>query len=211
MKDTAINLIKFSAALSTLAFCSLAQGQDAVKLGAWKTSAFLAPEIGRIVAAGRCDDASPSCKDFEPSYGLVAGWQFEQPDHFFGLEVGYRYADGFRREEPTETLPNEISMQVREKDFGALTYGGRFSIGRRLAFTGKAGFHEWKTTESILDTSEAGAMSESVLSKKGSDTYYGVGLRLPYSRKFSLHVEYTRYNVPDGDYEVTSAGMLWYF
>ncbi len=142
-------------------------------------------------------DSELNLDDDDMAYKVMAGYIFDLPVVDFGVELAYVDIGG-----GSEDLGGGVTADV---DATALTGFGTVGVDFGMfGFFGKLGVVDWD-----LDVSAAGLGSGS---ESGTDTAYGLGMRLTFS-SVEVRAEYELFDIEDANDEIDmlSVGVVWRF
>ena len=164
-------------------------------------------EVGSVSINGYCDvvyNASVSdCSISNIGFSLFGGYDFND---FFALEVKSMYVDDFNRTDRYARYDDDgsslsrviyrVTKATREDfniGFGVL---GRYPINEKIALSGRAGFHHWRSWITRTDTEVVRNVSITSVRKftnTGIDPYFGMGGSMAIDDKITAHLGYTLY------------------
>ena len=157
-------------------------------------------EIGSVSINGYCDDdysdVVSGCSSSNIGFSLFGGYDLND---FFALEVKGMYVSDFNRTDRYERSRGySLTKQTRENfniGFGAL---GRYPINEKIAISGRAGFHHWRSWRTLTQTDfdQSGVSTIRSISKfttTGIDPYFGMGGSMAIDDKITAHLGYTLY------------------
>ena len=166
-------------------------------------------EIGSVSIEGYCgenyDDLVSSCSSSNIGLSLFGGYDLND---FFALEVRGMYVGDFNRTDRQELLNGGylLTKETRESfniGFGAL---GRYPINEKIALSGRAGFHHWRSwvtrTRTDVDVSQntiVQSFGPRKFTNTGIDPYFGMGGSMAIDDKITAHLGYTLYTQSDLD------------
>ena len=164
-------------------------------------------EVGSVSIDGYCDvvysDSVSDCSSSKIGFSLFGGYDFND---FFALEVRGMYVSDFNRTERDERYNGYLlTKETRENfniGFGAL---GRYPINEKIALSGRAGFHHWRSrvtrtlTGFDVDQNTVRYFSPSKFTNTGIDPYFGMGGSMAIDDKITAHLGYTLYTQSDLD------------
>jgi long-subunit fatty acid transport protein len=131
------------------------------------------------------------------AYRLTVGWQFND---YFTLEGGYHNFGDFDQRFDIEGAPVDISLTADGFTLGAT---GNLPLGERWMLFARAGAFFWDGDASINDMTAA--------TPEDSNIYLGVGAGFNVTKKLSLTVDGSRYDLDGTSSTVISAGLKYAF
>ena len=163
-------------------------------------------EISNVSIEGYCDSFSvlaSSCSNSNIGFSLFGGYDLND---FLALEVKGMYVGDFNRTDRYVRYSGGYSLTKNtRKDFnigfGAL---GRYPINEKIALSGRAGFHHWRSrrTRTNTDVDQNGVSISDPIRKwtiTGTDLYFGMGGSMVINDKISANIGYTLYTQQDLD------------
>ena len=167
-------------------------------------------EIGSVSIEGYCDNWD-NCSSSNIGLSLFGGYDLND---FFALEVKGMYAGDFNRTDRYARygVAYSLTEETRENfntGFGVL---GRYPINEKIAISGRAGFHHWRswTTRTYTDFDQNGANISRYISKltvTGIDPYFGMGGSMVINDKITAHLGYTLYPNTQSNLDVIHGGL----
>lgn len=154
-----------------------------------------------------------SCNDAELAWGVFGGYRFHEN---WAAEIGYRTASFNTSATGTSRDLRIVSVLVNSK-VSSIAFGirGIYFLGDRFGITGKTGVHLWEiegagsiSTRRPGEVLNAGSIS---VTDDGTKPYFGGGIQLFLTEKYSIHGEYTFYQGSDFDASLFSGGLVYGF
>ncbi|MGI9220736.1 MAG: porin family protein [Woeseiaceae bacterium] len=159
---------------------------------------------GGFVLAGSVGSADLS-DDFDgfnvdansTAYRLTLSWQFNE---YFALDAGYHNFGDFDQIFDIPGMPTEISLSADGFTLGAT---GTLPLGDRWMLFARAGAFFWDGNASINNVTAA--------TPADSNLYLGVGAGFNMTKKLSLTIDGSRYDLDGTSSTVLSAGLKYAF
>lgn len=154
-----------------------------------------------------------SCDDSELFWGFSGGWRFHEN---WSAEVGYRTASFNTWAVGTDPDIGVVSVLVNS-EVSSISFGirGIYFFGDRFGITGKTGVHLWEI-EGTGNISISGLGGDSIegsvsVTDDATKPYFGGGVQLFLTEKYSILGEYTFYQGSDFDASLFSGGLVYSF
>jgi OOP family OmpA-OmpF porin len=146
--------------------------------------------------------SSTSAEQHDSAWKIYLGYQFNR---HFALEGGYADFGRFSLATTTTLPATNTGGNVRANAW-SLDAVGYAPLSERLSLFGKLGAQRWEQTNRVAMLN-AGAVSPSSISARGSDVTFGTGLRYDFARNVGLRFEWERF-VNVGDAATTGRGNI---
>ena len=145
---------------------------------------------------GEATNDSGEFKGSDTAFKLSAGYAFNE---YFGLELAYVDAGTQKDNIGPVEIENESSGVIAS----ALL---RAPLGEKFALFGKLGYAFYEADATAREGSLVARASDD-----DEDLAYGLGLEFAVWRGLRLRAEYERIDVPEGNFDIASAGALYKF
>ena len=168
-------------------------------------------EVGSVSINGYCDenfsDSVSDCSSSNIGFSLFGGYDLND---FFALEVKGMYVGDFNRTDRYEQYGGGYSLtkETRENFNIGFVALGRYPINEKIALSGRAGFHHWRSwvTDTYTDVDQNGvSISIRKWTFTGIDPYFGMGGSIAIDDKITAQLGYTLYT--ESNLDVIHGGL----